>query len=82
MGSNQHRSRRNERNGSNIEEKREKDRKTKKKRRTILRGEEVSNQAMMEESNAIDTISIILNLCNFIFIYLYNFHYHNLMQFI
>ena len=34
--------------------KREKDRERKKKRRTILRGEEVPNQAIMEESNAID----------------------------
>ena len=59
MGSNQRRSRRNEQNQSNIEEKREKDRERKKKRRTILRGEEVSNQSMMEESNSIDTIGII-----------------------
>ena len=55
MGCKQHRSRRNE---SNIEEKREKDRERKRKRKTILRGEEISIQA----------IGIILNLCNFIFI--------------
>ncbi len=56
MRSNQRRSRRNERSQSNIEEKREKDRERKRKRKTILRGEEVSNQAIMEESNAIGII--------------------------
>ena len=58
MGCKQHRSRRNERNESNIEERREKDRERKRKRKAILRGEEISSQA----------IGIILNLCNFIFI--------------
>ena len=43
-------------NQSNTEEIREKDRERKRKKRAILRGEEVANQAMMGESNAIANI--------------------------
>ena len=41
------------RNQSNAEEIREEDRERKRKKRAILRGEEVANQPMMGESNAI-----------------------------
>ena len=69
MGCNQHRSRKNARKESNIEERREKDRERKRKRKAMLRGEEISSQA----------IGIILNLCNFIFIDIdiYNLHFHS-----
>jgi len=77
MGSNQRRTRRNERNQNKIEEKREKDRERKRRKRTILREEEIPNQAMMEESNPID-IGIISKLCNLIFIDIFDFHFHSL----
>ena len=47
-------------NQSNTEEIREKDRERKRKKREILRGEEVANKPMMGESNAIaNNIGII-----------------------
>ena len=57
-----------------------KERKIKKergKRRTILREEEIPNDAMMEEANPID-IGIISKLCNLIFIFIV----YNLIDFI
>ena len=77
MGSNQRRTRRNERNQNKIEEKREKDKERKRRRRTILREEEIPNEAMMEEANPID-IGIISKLCNLIFIFIV----YNLIDFI
>ena len=53
MGSKRHRSKISSRNQSNTEEIKEKDRERKRKKRAILRGEEVTNQHMMGESNAI-----------------------------
>ena len=53
MGSKKRRSKISSRNQINTKEIREKDRERKRKKRAILRGEEVSNQAMMGESNAI-----------------------------
>ena len=77
MGSSQRRRRRNERNQNQIEEKREKDKERKRRRRTILREEEIPNEAMMEEANPID-IGIISKLCNLIFIFII----YNLIDFI
>ena len=77
MGSSQRRTRRNERNQNKIEEKREKDKERKRRRRTILREEEIPNEAMMEEANPID-IGIISKLCNLIFIFIV----YNLIDFI
>ena len=51
MGSKKRLSKISTRNQSNTEEIREKDRETKRKKRAILRGGEVANQAMMGESN-------------------------------
>ena len=51
MGSNKSRSKISTKNQSNTEEIREKDRERKRKKRAILRGEELANQAMMGESN-------------------------------
>ena len=89
MGSKKRRSKISTRNQSNTEEIREKDREIKRKKIAILRGEEVANQRMMGESNAIvNNIGIILKLCNFIFIYIisfiysYNFILHNIFNFI
>ena len=60
MGSKKRRSKISTRNQSNIEEIREKDRERKREKRAILRGEEISNQPMMGESNAIaNNIGII-----------------------
>ena len=53
MGSKKRRSKISSRNQINTEEIREKDRERKSQKRAILRGEEVANQAMMGESNAI-----------------------------
>ena len=53
MGSKKCRSKISTRNQSNTEEIREKERERKRKKRAILRGEEVANQPMMGESNAI-----------------------------
>ena len=53
MGSKKRRSKIFTRNQSNTEEIREKDREIKRKKRAILRGEEVANHPMMGESNAI-----------------------------
>ena len=53
MGSKKRRSKISSRNQINTRETREKDRERKRKKRAILRGEEVANQAMMGESNAI-----------------------------
>ena len=59
MGSKKRRSKISSRNQSNTEEIREKDRERRKKR-AILRGEEVANQSIMGESNAIaNNIGII-----------------------
>ena len=88
MGSSQRRTRKNERNQNKIEEKREKDKERKRRRRTILREEEIPNEAMMEEANPID-IGIISKLCNLIFIFIvynlinfkviqFNFYFHSL----
>ena len=88
MGSSQRRTRRNERNQNKIEEKREKDKERKRRKRTILREEEIPNEAMMEEANPID-IGIISKLCNLIFIFIvynlinfkvmqFDFHFHSL----
>ena len=77
MGSSQRRRRKNERNQNQIEEKREKDKERKRRKRTILTEEEIPNEAMMEEANAID-IGIISKLCNFIFIFIV----YNLIDFI
>ena len=52
MGSKKRRSKISSRNQSNTEEIREKYRERKRKKRAILKGEEVVNQAMMGESNA------------------------------
>ena len=51
MGSKKRRSKISTRNQSNTEEIREKDREIKRKKRAILRGEEVANQPMIGESN-------------------------------
>ena len=60
MGSKKHRSKISTRNQSNAEEIREKDRDRKRKKRAIWKGEEVANQPMMAESNAIaNNIGII-----------------------
>ena len=60
MGSKKRRSKISTWNQSNTEEIREKDRERKRKKRAILRGEEVANQPMMGESNAIaNNIGII-----------------------
>ena len=60
MGSKKRQSKISISNQSNTEEIREKDRERKRKKRAILRGEEVENQPMMQESNAIaDNIGII-----------------------
>ena len=53
MGRKKRRSKISTRNRSNTEEITEKDRGKKREKREILRGEEVANQAMMGESNAI-----------------------------
>ena len=53
MGSKKRRSKISCRNQNNTEKIRGKDRERKKKKRAILRGEEVANQPMMGESNAI-----------------------------
>ena len=53
MGSKKHRSKISSKNQNNIEEIREKDRERKRRKRAILRGEEVANQPMMGESNVI-----------------------------
>ena len=53
MGSKKRRSKISSRNQINTEEIREKDRERKRKKRAILRGEEVANQAIMGEPNAI-----------------------------
>jgi len=70
MGSSQRRTRKNERNQNEIEEKRKKDKERKRRRRTILREEEIPNEAMMEEANPID-IGIISKLCNLILIFIF-----------
>ena len=77
MESSQRRRRRNERNQNKIEEKREKDKERKRRKRTILREEEIPNEAMMEEANPID-IGIISKLCNLILIFIV----YNLIDFI
>ena len=60
MGSKNRRSKISIRNQINTEEIREKDRERNRKKRAILRGEEVANQPMMGESNAIaNNIGII-----------------------
>ena len=60
MGSNKRRSKISSRNQSNTEEIREKDRERKRKKRAILRGEEVANQPIIGELNAIaNNIGII-----------------------
>ena len=63
------------RNQSNTEEIREKDGERKRKKRAILRGEEVANQPIIEELNVIsNNIGIIyFKLCNFIFINIISF---------
>ena len=58
MGSKRRRSKICTWNQSHIEEIREKDRERKRKNRTILRGEKVSNQAMMENQMPLLTILV------------------------
>ena len=53
MGSKKHRTKKNSLNQIDTEEIREKDRERQRKRRAILRGEEVANQPIMGESNDI-----------------------------
>ena len=53
MESKKRRSKISTRNQNNTKEIRDKDKERKKKKRAILRGEEVANQPMMGESNAI-----------------------------
>ena len=53
MGSKKRRSKISSRNQSNSEEIREKDRKRKRNKREILKGEEVANQAILGQLNAI-----------------------------
>ena len=53
MGRKKRQSKISTRNQINTKEIREKDRERKRKKRAILRGEEVANQPMMGESNAI-----------------------------
>ena len=67
MGSKKRQSKISTRNQSNIEEIREKDRERKRKKRPILRGEEVANQRMKGESNA----DIYIYIYNFIFVVIY-----------
>ena len=55
MGSKNRRSKISTRNQINTEEIREKDRERKRKKRAILRGEEVANQPMMGESIVISS---------------------------
>ena len=60
MGSKKRRSKISTRNQRNTEEIREKDRERKRKKRAILRGEEVANQPIIGELNAIpNNIGII-----------------------
>ena len=70
MGSSQRRTRKNQRNQNKIEEKRKKDKERKRRRRTVLREEEIPNEAMMEEANPIG-IGIISKLCNLILIFIF-----------
>ena len=60
MGRKKHRSKLSSRNHSNAEEIREKDRERKRKKRAILRGEEVANQPIIGELNIIsNSIGIV-----------------------
>ena len=73
MGSKKRRSKISSRNQSNTKEIREKDTERKRKKRAILRGEEVANQPIIGELNAIANNIGIIYLSYAIHIHIYNF---------